>query len=163
MPYLGAYWAPNDRLYFQTYLQVDVDANGNRVAALGEPFSGSNPPPQFGRLNEQTLMYVDFSVGYWLMRDDSARFVTGVIPTLEFHYTTSLQDADIVQVNSSSFGTFQVGNTFNRLDIPNLTAGTSFRLGMLSYLTVAGVVPLQDRIDNRQFDSEFVVQLNRLF
>jgi hypothetical protein len=56
-----------------------------------------------------------------------------------------------------------LGNSFNRLDITNVTTGTAFRLGPLSFLTFAAVFPLKIQQSDRQFDSEVIAQFNRLF
>jgi len=154
LPYIGAYWAPIDRAYVQGFLQVDVDANGN---AVNVPNGGRG-----GVLTEQTFLYADVAIGYWLYQNPEARVVTGIIPTLEFHYSTTLQNADIVTAQSGTTQ-FTLGNSFNRLDITNITTGTHFRLGPLSFLTIAGVFPLKARDTDRQFDSEIVAQFNRLF
>jgi hypothetical protein len=154
LPYVGMYWAPTDRAYVQSFLQIDLDANGNAVNVVNGGTAG--------RLNEQTFLYADVALGYWLYRDPDARLVTGIIPILEFHYNTTLQNADTV-VAQSGTSQFTLGNSFNRLDITNVTAGTTFRLGPLSFLTFAGVFPLRIQQSDRQFDSEVIAQFNRLF
>lgn len=156
LPYAAALWTPTDRTYVQAFLQVDVAANGDAVEVPAGVSSGN--------LNEQTLLYADLSMGYWLFNQPDAHYITGIIPTLEFHYTTALNNADLVDVltNSTPDG-FVLGNLYNRFDVTNVTAGTHVRLGGLSYLTVAGVFPLGSRPEQRQFDSELVVLFNRLF
>ncbi|HEV3136634.1 MAG TPA: hypothetical protein VGZ26_02000 [Pirellulales bacterium] len=154
LPYVGMYWAPTSRAYVQSFLQIDVDTNGNAVTV---PNVGT-----VGRLNEQTFLYADVAMGYWLYRNPEARHLTGIIPILEFHYNTTLQNADSV-VAQSGFSSFTLGNSFNRLDITNVTTGTAFRLGPLSFLTFAAVFPLKIQQSDRQFDSEVIAQFNRLF
>ena len=153
LPYVGGLWLPTDRLYVQGFLQVDVDTNGDPIE------TGIGPG---AILNDQTLLYVDLSLGYWLMRDDDARLLSGIIPLLEFHYTTSLQDADIATVDTAQ-GTYSFGNVFNRTNVANITVGSHFRIGRLSLFTVAGCFPLSAEDDQRQFDSEIVAQFNRFF
>lgn len=156
LPYAAALWTPTDRTYVQGFLQVDVAANGDTVDV---PYASSA-----GSLTEQTLLYADLSMGYWLFNNPDARCVTGIIPTLEFHYTTALNNADFVTVRGiNSTDQYVLGNLLNRFDVTNVTAGTHVRLGGLSYLTVAGVFPLGSRPEQRQFDSEVVVLFNRLF
>ncbi|MBI3840007.1 MAG: hypothetical protein HY288_18960 [Planctomycetia bacterium] len=154
LPYVGVYWAPTDRAYVQSFLQIDVDTNGNTVNV-------PNGGPA-GVLTEQTFLYADVSMGYWLYRNPEAHLLTGIIPILEFHYNTTLQNADRVVARTDPTQ-FTLGNSFNRLDITNVTAGSHFRLGPLSFLTIAGVFPLKSRESDRQFDSEIVAQFNRLF
>jgi hypothetical protein len=141
------------------FAQVDVAANGNTV--LFTEFDGA-PVENVGKLNEQTLLYLDLAVGYWLYRDSEAPRLTGVAVVGETHYTTTLQDADII------FGTdpnanLLIGNVDNRFDVVNGTIGLQFLFFDLSSLRVAGVFPLGERPDQRFFDSEVQVQFNRQF
>jgi hypothetical protein len=80
---------------------------------------------------------------------------------VEFHYTTTLQDARFVQSQRPESLAF--GNLANRLDIHNLTLGVELLLGARSTLHVAGVIPLDPLGFDRQFDGEFLVQLDRFF
>ena len=43
---------------------------------------------------EQNLMYVDAQFGVWLYHDHCARYVTGVAPVVELHYSTTMNDTD---------------------------------------------------------------------
>ena len=153
LPYVGALWTPDDRWFAQAFLQFDVAANGNQISQQG--FG------EIGSLRDQTLLYLDLSVGCWLYRDPSAAWVTGVAPVVEFHYTTTLQDAQFVQGQLPD--AFEFGNVANRLDIHNLTLGAQFLLGKQSTLHVAGVIPLDSLGYDRQFDGELLVQLDRFF
>ena len=64
-PFLGLQIAPCERLFSIAYLQLDMDANGNDVLEQRstQPFS------MVGRLREPTVLYADFSAGYWLFHD----------------------------------------------------------------------------------------------
>lgn len=152
LPYIGFLAEPTDRVFFHGFLQVDVPLNGDRVV-LGTT--------QLGKLNEQTLMYLDASMGYWLFRNPNSSCITGVAGVVEFHYTTTLQDADIV---SGTDGVYFLGagNVWNRLDIVNMTLGVHTQIGELSSLGVGAVLPLDDRPD-RQFDAEVQILFNRKF
>ena len=154
MPYVGFLWRPTNLTYIQSFVQVDVDANGNPVI--------DDSGVQAGVLNDQTLLYFDISAGFWLFYNPEASFLTGITPMAEFHYTTTLQDADIV-IASTSAGTIGLGNVFNQLSIPNVTVGTHFWIGPNSVFTVAAAFPLADREYNRQFDAEVIAQFNRFF
>jgi hypothetical protein len=152
-PFLAWLWTPNDRWFTQTFLQFDFAGSGNPV------YRDSNERlARAGVLQDQSLMIVDFKVGYWLYQDPCARFLTGVAPTVELHYTTTMQNADRVP---------GIANDFNRWDNLNLTAGLHFALGEWSTLTVFGVAPLKsDRSTSRlssSFDGEVGVQLVRRF
>jgi hypothetical protein len=155
MPFIGFLTAPNDDWFFQSYLQFDFATTGNRIES-DSPFL-----PE-GKLTEQNLFIVDFSAGRWLYREESDAGLRGVAAVFELHYTTTLQDADMV-VNSGNFlGTPRFGNKGNRLDVLNATAGLHFQLTELSNLRIAGVAPLRGAFD-QQFDAEIQVSFNRMF
>jgi hypothetical protein len=83
MPFSGLIWAPNDRWYSQTLLQLDTATNGN-PAYLGFPGSTTIPPgglAQVGKLQYPTFLYLSFSGGYWLYKNDRGR-LTGHIGQL---------------------------------------------------------------------------------
>ncbi|MCA9071151.1 MAG: hypothetical protein KDA84_19620 [Planctomycetaceae bacterium] len=87
----------------------------------------------------------------------------------ELHYTTTLEDADIInfQPEPALFnsgqddfeGPTRIGNLSNRVDILNLTLGSTLQLGSSTTLGVAYVAPLRNELD-RTFDGELNVQLN---
>lgn len=153
-PFLGIQYAPNDRLFSITYLELDTDANGNLV------LSPQGLPP--GRMRYPTLLYVDWSAGYWLFHDDCCdscdgcrqRWLTGVAPVIEIHYTTALENA------RGADGVFPVRQ---RVDILDLTAGTHFQFGRCSTLAVACCVPLRTSVRDKEFSTELLVELNRRF
>jgi len=155
-PFVGMLVVPRERLFSISYLQFDFDANGDPVDVI------FGPQIFHGRLRDPTLMYADVSIGYWLYRDDldggGRRFLTGVAPIVELHYTTTLQDAQGFQAFGSGAVPLQ-----QRIDVLNLTAGLQFQLGSYSFLSVAGVAPLRTEPGDKQFDAEVVVQFNRRF
>ena len=152
LPYVGILRTPNQRSFFQGFAQIDIPTNGNRITYSAPLSSGS-----FGVLNEQTLLYLDVGVGYWLYRNPCACGLTGLAALVEFHYTTTLQDADSV-----TDGDFYFGNSANRVDIPNLTVGLHSEIANHTLVRVGGVLPL-DEDDDRYFDAEVQVQLERRF
>jgi hypothetical protein len=158
MPYLGILRTPTDRLFYQCFLQVDVPTNGDRIDYVDTVGAGSG---SFGTLNDQTLMYADLAVGYWLSRNPNADWVTGLASALELHYTTTVQDADIVN-GSASGRYFSFGNFSNRVDVLDLTVGLHAELTGNTLCRVAGVVPLRAD-DDRLFNAEVQVQLERRF
>ncbi len=151
-PYVGLLVTPSNNFFFQAFIQFDMDTNGNHISEQGVG--------QIGTLRDQSLMYTDLQAGYWLYRDPQARYFTGFGPMIEFHYTTTLQDAHFV---TNPSGEFSFGNVANRLDIHNMTLGAEILLGPMSTLTIAGVVPLDSHIYDRQFDGELFVEFNRFF
>src|SRR5262249_12540245 len=115
------------------------------------------------------------------LRNPEARWVTGIAPTLELHYTTTLENANIVQLASDGVrrpfdlaGNLlptgasipepgpQVGNQRNRVDILDLTVGTTFEISNRATLAAAFAFPLLGG-DNRVFDWEFLLEFNYYF
>ena len=150
LPFIGFLRAPNDVVFYQGFLQLDVATNGNRVV-FGDT--------ELGELTQQNLLYVDFSVGRWLARNAQARHFKGLAALVEYHYTTTLQDADIV-TGFVGPDFLAVGNTFNRIDVSNVTVGLHAEIGRTT-IRVGGVFPLRDAPD-RDFDAEFQIYVNRL-
>ena len=115
-------------------------------------------------MTEQHLLIVDFSMGRWLYHDVESDGLQGIAALFELHYTTTIQNADVLGSGRDSLlGGMELGNLYNRLDVLNLTAGLQFQLTPLANLRVGGVVPLRSPISDRQFDSEIQVSFNRFF
>ena len=162
-PFLGAAWQPNDHLYCLAFTQIDFDTHGNTVLMRDNRTPG--PLNSVGVFQEQNLLFIDFSVGYWLYKDCRERFITGLAPVVELHYANTMQNEDMV---SGPLGTVGAGNPqtgpvgTGRRDILNLTAGLNFQICGASTLTVAAAAPLKTGID-REYDAEIIVQFNRRF
>lgn len=154
IPFVGLLYTPSDRLFFQTFLEFDIDTTGNHV----EQFDVG----RIGTLRDQDLLQTDLQLGYWWYRDPSARYLTGVAPTIEYHYTTTLQNASRV-AGIVDGGQFLFTSPANRLDIHNLTLGLELQIGPRAVLNIAAILPLNVNNDNRQFDSEYFIQFNRFF
>ena len=155
-PYIGFLRAADDRLFCQGFLQLDVPMNGNQVDYTDTVF----PPGTFGTFTEQTLLYADISAGYWLCRNPYANVITGLASILEFHYTTTLSDADVVAGSVATLPqTYQFGNLLGHVDVTNVTVGLHSEWFGNTTLRVAGVFPLHNNIE-RPFDAEVVVSLN---
>jgi hypothetical protein len=155
IPFLGLLYTPSDRLFFQTFLEFDIDTTGNHVEQLDVG--------RIGTLRDQNLLQTDLQLGYWWYRNPSARYLTGVAPTIEYHYTTTLQNASRV-VGGIDGGQFVFTSPANRLDIHNLTLGLQLQIGPCALLNIAAILPLNGtKSDNRQFDSEYFIQFNRFF
>ncbi len=55
---------------------------------------------QVGTVNDQTYLYFDVGVGYWVYRNNCCdAFLTGIAPRFEAHYNTSVSDPDVVAFN----------------------------------------------------------------
>jgi len=153
-PFAGLLWTPNDCLFVQSFIQADFDTCGNQIDFLAT--RGIE-----GVIQDQALLYTDFSVGYWIYRDPCGTgCVTGVAPMMELHYTTTLEDTD--RFDRSSNDSDVVTNFVNRQDVLNLTGGLRFEMWGSGYLTLAGVAPLRTGTD-KIFDAEFSVQYVQLY
>jgi hypothetical protein len=166
-------------------LLVDVPVNRSSVnyAELAlintEPLELQFDPLVYNTdLGEQTLLQVDLGVGYWLIKDRPQSWIQGLAPTLELHYTTSLDNADVVTLPLANRGSGlavvgangqpiaepnpTVGNRRGRVDILDITVGTTFLLGDRVTLATGFSFPLRTG-DNRTFDYEYQLQLNYYF
>jgi hypothetical protein len=150
LPYLAVQMTPADNWFFHTFCQVDIAANDNEVTIAGTGFTDSDS------LADQTLLYLDASAGYWWYQSTGDSGLTGLASVVELHYTTTLNDADTANLSGAS-----IGNSENRYDVLNLTAGVHSEWNGNTALRVAVVVPL-DR-DERFFDSETQVSVIRRY
>ncbi|HUG66324.1 MAG TPA: hypothetical protein VMM76_01155 [Pirellulaceae bacterium] len=153
MPYLGLTATPDDNTFVHIFAQLDIPANGNRIE-----FVGLGGPTPLGILNDQTLLYLDASLGRWLYRDPCADYLTGLAALVELHYTSTLNDTDIV----GGLPDVAFLESANRRDILNLTFGLHGQLTSNTDVRVGAVFPLRNKPD-RLFDSEVQVQVNRRF
>ena len=165
-PFVGLLVVPTERLFVQGFAQLDVPLNGNTttfIPAIDEAPAGEI---QKFKLDDQTLLQLDISAGYWIYLNPEASFITGIAPMVEFHYTSTINDADILIFENTALGTDYLGvlgNTNNRLDIYNVTAASSIRIGQRGYVTLGAVFPLSRGKGNNLYDWEFQFQLNYLF
>jgi len=148
LPFLGMAMADPEGLFVQGVLQLDIDPNGNEIL-----INDGSRLRSLGNLEDPTFLYADLSVGYWLMRDRSAPYVTGVAPVLELHYNRSLESSDTL----SGPGGSQVGSETD-IEVLNLVFGTTFELCSSSTFTLGYSTPLTTR--DRQFDGEFRLLYN---
>ncbi len=164
LPFVGITGTPCGRVFYHTFLQIDVPTNGNSIEVSEDRVEQPTAPgDQPDDLNEQTAMYVDIGTGYWLLRRPCARGLTGLAAVVEVHYATTLSDADTVSYISPVDATaLYFGNTVNRLDQVNFSVGLHAELCRNTTLRVGGVFPISDG-DDRSFDSELQVQVGRRF
>lgn len=151
MPFLAATYTPGTRFYAQGLLQFDIDANGNSVYAPSTKGPGLQNQ---GTMQDQTVLYASLSTGYWIYRapNPNDRGLTGIAPTAELHYNTTLQSSDTVGNTFAQYG--QIAN-FNGI------VGLNAVFGYNKYLTVGYCSPL-GRSD-AQFNSELRVMFNYFF
>ncbi len=193
-PFIAGLWTPGPRFFSQGFLAVDVPLNSSKYTfaettpiVLNGPFPASGLPgtvPPFtvsGRIAEQTLLQADAGAGYWLMRSPDSGWITGIAPTLELHYTYTLDNAQIVNLPHDTSGVITpvpgaapgtvilstppnptIGNLRNRVDILDLTVGTTFAIGQRCTVAPAFSFPLRGG-DDRTYDWEFQLQFNYFF
>lgn len=165
LPWLGFLYSPGDSqwgwgdsFFFTGFLQFDAAANGNNIR-FERPGGGNIA--NLGKFNEQNVIFADLSAGYWLLRNPMER-LSGLAIVSELHYTTSVQNPDLVANAAANVGA-TVTNPSNRFDVMNGTIGVQALMYDMSSLRVAGVFPFGDRMDQRFFDAELQVQFNRRF
>ncbi len=153
-PYIGWLIQPNSDWFAQGFIQTDFDLNGNRVrsAGLGD----------LGKIQDQNLLFVDASIGRWLIQLDrhgSRQAYSGPLGNLngiaaitELHYTMTMNDADRVA---------DITNPFQHVDVLNLTAALHFQFGRSS-LRFGAAAPLRND-EERLYDAEIIAQYSRGF
>jgi hypothetical protein len=151
-PFVGSLYTPNRRAFVQSFLQVNVDVNGNPVLANPD-FTTIHP---IGRLYTQPLLLLDGQAGYWVYRsDDPNNWLSGVAGIVELHFNTTLGDsADLVEEDG-----FAATNLLGDFQIVNLTLGSTIALGR-TQIQLAAMLPLTE---DRSFDYEFAVYVNHYF
>jgi hypothetical protein len=149
MPYLASLYT-RGRFFTQTFVIVDVGVNGNEVR-----INNGSTMAFAGRLNDQTLLALDTAVGAWLYRNENrAARVQGLACSFEAHYTSAVQDVDVINTRAIS-----VLNPDNDFDVVNLTVGSHLHVGRTILTTGYSVPVTADRV----FDGEARVFLNRYF
>jgi hypothetical protein len=146
LPFLAMLRASECGWYWQSFLQLDIAANGDPVDF---DIAGANLN-RVGVLQDQTLLLADIGVGYWLVGgpgDESP----GIAATAELHYTTALQQADAIRL-----GALNLTSSLNRFDALNFTTGLNIAINDRMNIRPAFVIPLADDI----FDYEAMVQAN---
>lgn len=154
-PFFGVLMTPTDRWFTQFVVQADFDVRGNPVDVVGSPVLYD------ARMQDQSLLYLDLSMGYWIYRNPYGR-VSGIAPMLELHSTSTMQDSD-VYVGTNTGDTVTIVNPRGRTDVLNMTFAVRTEFGNgSSYLTFAAVTPLRQGND-RFFDGEFAAQFTRMY
>ncbi|MEM9660566.1 MAG: hypothetical protein AAF961_19545, partial [Planctomycetota bacterium] len=156
MPYLGLVCTPDRQLFWQTMVQFDIDTQGNGVSVSPFENGAYTGNLQFAdRLRDKDLVYVDFSIGYWLYQGRrSSRFISGLAPIFEVHYNGAVNRGDALVTDairapaSASF------------DLVNAVAGAVVQFGGNVNMNLAYVTPIGG---DEQFDGEFRMSLNWFF
>ena len=155
-PFVGLLSSCGRTMFHQFFIQCDVATNDNEVS-----FYDATSSPTALDLDEQTLLYLDYAVGSWIYqtggRASSPMDVRGVAALLELHYTSTLEDADLVQISTAG-GDFDLTGLRSRFDVVNMSFGLQTNLAGGAIVRLGGVMPLTQG-DNRFFDGEFQAQL----
>ena len=184
-PFVAFLATPTERFFAQGFLQFDFPLNESRIDYTEAAIINTEPGEvHFDSLlasdsiREQTLMQVDLGTGYWLIKNRHDSWLTALAPTLELHYTTTLDNADLrvlpIAPKSGNLAVVGpggapipepnpiVGNQRGRVDILDLTFGATFVIG--DRLTVANgfSFPLRSG-DDRTFNWEYLLQINYYF
>jgi hypothetical protein len=162
MPYVGLLYAPNDKVFFQSYFQVDATAKGDSIYVAN--FSG-NGMLHAGKAKERTYAYTSLSMGYWLFRNycHHGRLQNGMNLMGELHWTQSLDRAAgvrHVQSDNGSSYIFDIGREQKDYSVLNTTLGVRYLFGEKANIGIGYAIPLSN---NRQFDGELRVTFNRYF
>lgn len=178
-PFLALSYNPDSIFFMQNFLQIDVPLNTSSAdlaiqgtvggIALGYP---NNPGIYSVSMTEQALMRIDAQFGCWLYRNPCSNFINSIAGLFEVHYTGTLGDAKIARapiVMGSMIGgvdgvddiNLTAGNIANRMDIVNFVFATAIQSGKTE-VTPGFTVPISTG-DNKPFDWEFALLLNRRF
>lgn len=181
-PFLAWLTLPAERWFHQGFLQIETAANPSRVTFDGvaaTDFYQNNvfvgfydfftPVPQRVELFSQTLMRLNLGLGYFLVDQPQNPGLKHLVTMAELHYTTTLQDANLSNVPltvDASAGTvplqtITVGNGLNRSDLLNAALGVSAHMG--DWIVTNGFIAPLRRDQDRGFDFEYNLQLQRLF
>jgi hypothetical protein len=132
-PYLAMLLTPGERVFVQSFVSYRMGSESLVESA--------NNLTQTTR--DQDYFMADLSAGYWLYRDSCGRGLTGLVPTVELHYTATFEDQNAAQ---QTFPNIYYSNT----DVLNLTAGLTALFGDRMSLTAGVAVPLRDTPSSQQ-------------
>lgn len=140
-----------------------VGVETNRGRAFSQTFvsyRGMTRPEQVVaatfELETQDLFVVNSQFGYWIRRGEN-RLVSGISPTLELHYISTVEGENPNTLTSFYFG---------RTDQLTLTGAMNFEINNRSMLSLGYGVPLRDNptagglSTDRMFDGELTINFN---
>lgn len=157
-PFIGAVFQPGSRLVISSVIQMDFDLNGNEFYD-----SATNTMGQF---QDQNLFMATVSGAYWLTQNNNDAFVSGLAGILELHYTTSTVEGDFITPGgySNERNNAIISTEGATTNILNLTGGIQMLLGPQNSLVIGAGVPLRDnKVQDKLFDTEILLQYNRFY
>lgn len=174
MPFLAFMGIPNQKWWYQLYVQGDFDVSGNPIYIR----DANNVMRRAQTQKDTPFLYTDLSVGRWLYLDQPeirrtrrGRFVdtgaygkrglTGLAARFELHYNTALRDIETVGIRSAATATHFVGEDAGGVDIVNLNLGLTATFGARTEMTVAWGRTVGSS-SNQEFGDEIRVLFNLL-
>ncbi len=148
IPFIAYQAAPTEDFFFNGFLQFDTPTNANTVQV-----QRTGAPVENLSVTNQTLMFVDTSFGYWWYRDPDSARLSGLASVFELHYTTAVNNADIV-ADKAQRVTF--GSNAGHFDVLNLTLGLQANIARSAIIRAGYVTPLRSS-PHRFFDNELSV------
>lgn len=155
-PFLGFVLTNPNCWFVQGFFQFDLTNDDIEIFDSVTGDAGSYKSPH--------LAHIDLGVGYWIVHNPHRRFIQGIAPIFEFHYSSRIRSLDPYTFasnnaagNVTSLVTIDTLGT-NR-DVYNLTAGLHTAVTSWMNFRTAGVFPYKSE-PNRDFDAEFVFQLD---
>ena len=168
MPFIGGLHT-RGRAFGQWFVQGDVDSTGSDVELRN---FRTGVYGHAGTMQDASFLYVSGSFGYWLYQDGqrdttyssspgrtlkrtvyTGGGITGIAPTVEFHYNRSLTDGDTIRsgpVPVQGFGDFE---------LTNLVLGAVMTFGSGGSLTASWGTPILGQ-DDKQFDQQARLAFN---
>jgi hypothetical protein len=179
IPFAAWYLRPSARLFHHGFLQIDAPLNRSdaTISAEGEITASSTfnaatfNVTETGELDQQTLLRLNMGLGYWLTRN-TGNFVDSIAAVVECHYTGTLDNANpfvvpLTVLDSSNVSIADVpvdivaGPTNNDINQVNLSTGLVANVAMFQ-ITNGVIVPVSNDED-RSFNFEYSLQINRWF
>jgi hypothetical protein len=162
LPYVGFLYIPNERVFFQSYFQIDGDANGDSVYVSDLSDPDGKRMLSAGKTRERTYAYTSLSLGYWLFKnyDQHKNLTRGMNLVGELHWTQSLDRGAGVRHEQGNY-IFDIGGNRGDYTVVNTTLGTRYLFNEKTNIGIGYSVPLSNK--QRQFDGELRVTFNRYF
>ena len=134
-PYAALLMTPSDRFFVQSFLSYRLN-------------SGSLESEEFGPIRQQTYLMADASAGYWIYRNPGNRGLTGIVPTVELHYTGAFDEESPDNTVTNTI--------YGKTDVLNLTAGLTALINDRTSMAVGVSVPLLDNPTSLPFTTSTV-------
>ncbi|WP_146457781.1 hypothetical protein [Rubripirellula tenax] len=170
-PFLASVFHFSDSFYGLGFVQLDVPVNDSDVRTSGFYSVEGATPTRFDEtegISQQVLMRLNVGLGKQIWSNPNpCGFVNAVNLLAEVHYTTTLNDADLVGPVTigpplgNGAATVTNGNLANRVDTFNGLLGAQVQV-QKTIITNGFAAPFRDGAD-RGFDFEYNFSINRLF